>query len=78
MDARGTVAQSSQRDMDDGWIQEGRLLNWARGMWMTDGCKRDADDGWMQEGQLLNWARGTWMMDGYKRDGCSIGQEGCR
>jgi hypothetical protein len=41
MDARGTVAQSSQRDMDDGWIQEGWLLNLARGMQMPDGCKRD-------------------------------------
>ena len=41
MDARGTVAQLGKRDVDDGWMQEGRLLNWARGMRMTDGCKRD-------------------------------------
>ena len=41
MDARGTVAQLGKRDADDGWMQEGRLLNWARGMRMTDGCKTD-------------------------------------
>ena len=94
MDARGAVAQSSQRDTgwmqegrllnwargmrDDGWMQEGRLLNWARGMRMMDGCKRDMDDGWIQEGWLLNWARGMQMTDGCKRYSCSIGQEGCR
>jgi hypothetical protein len=68
MDTRGTVAQLGKRDADDGWMQEGRLLNWARGM---------RDDGWMQEGRLLDWARGMRMTDGCKRDGCSIGQEGC-
>ena len=41
MDARGMVAQLGKRDADDGWMQEGRLLNWARGMQMMDGCKRD-------------------------------------
>jgi len=48
MDARGTVAQLGKRDVDDGWMQEGRLLNWERGMWMTDGCTigwRDASMG---------------------------------
>ena len=37
MDARGTVARLGKRDADDGWMQEGRLLNWARGTWMMDG-----------------------------------------
>jgi len=45
MDARGTVAQLGKRDADDGWMQEGRLLNWARGTWMMDG--------WMP-----NWVEG--------------------
>ncbi len=45
MDARGTVAQLGKRDADDGWMQDGRLLNWARGTWMMDG--------WMP-----NWVEG--------------------
>ena len=38
MDAKGTVAQLGKRDADDRWMQEGRLLNRARGMRMMDGC----------------------------------------
>jgi len=66
MDARGTVAQLGKRDADDGWMQDGRLLNWVRGMRMADGCKtdgcligkRDMDDGWMDAqlgGGTLPW-----------------------
>ena len=75
MDTRGMVAQLGKKDADDGWMQEGRLLNWVRGTVAQLG-KRDADDGWMQEGRLLNWARGMQMTDGCKTDGCLIGQEG--
>ena len=42
MDTRGMIAQLGKRDADDRWMQEGQLLNWERGMWMTDGCKRDS------------------------------------
>jgi hypothetical protein len=47
-------------------MQDGQLLNQARGTWMMDGYKRDGtqlgkrdvDDKWIQEGWLLNWVEG--------------------
>ena len=61
MDARGMVTQLGKRDADDGWMQEGRLLNWARGMRMTDGCKTDGcligqeGHGWWMDGCPIGW-----------------------
>ena len=65
MDARETVAQLGKRDADDGWMQEGRLLNWARGTWMMDGCPigwRDTSVGGKDAqlgGGMFLWERRT-------------------